>query len=64
MQRSWRWKCLVAALSTFPVLGATCATAVQDAIESGALDFVTGTVTEVLTRTVPVADTVAPVAEE
>ena len=64
MQRSWRWKCLVATLSTIPLLGATCATAVRDAIESGALDFVTGTVTEVLTRTVPVADTVVPVAEE
>ncbi len=64
MKRSWRWECLVGALSTFPLLGATCATAARDAIKSGALDFITGTVTEVLARTVPVADAVAPVAAE
>ena len=64
MRPSVKWKTVLLALSLMPILGATCSTAFRDAIQSGALDFVSGTVSEILNRTLPVADTVAPATSE
>jgi hypothetical protein len=64
MKRSVKWKTVVLALSLMPILGTTCSTAFRDAIQSGALDFVSGSVSEILARTLPVADVVAPALAE
>jgi hypothetical protein len=64
MKPPLKWKKLLLVLSLLPLLGTTCSTAFRDAIQSGALDFVSGTVSEILGRTLPVADTVAPATSE
>jgi hypothetical protein len=64
MRSSVKWKTVLLALSMMPILGTTCSTAFRDAIQSGALDFVSGTVSEILDRTLPVAETVVPAAKE
>lgn len=47
MKKIKRWALLFAAMGS-TVYGVSCSTAVRDAVQAGALDFVTGTTTDTL----------------
>ena len=51
---------LLISTGLLPLIGLGCSTELRDALAAGAFDFVSGSVTELLTRLLPVVDTIAP----
>ena len=60
MKNAAKWKWLLISTGLFPLLELGCSTTLRDALVSGAFDFVSGSVTDLLTRLLPVVDAVAP----
>jgi hypothetical protein len=60
MKTSAKWKCLIMAVILLPLYAASCSTDFRDAVVGGALDFVSGSVTELLGRLIPVVSAIPP----
>ena len=59
MRNAAQWEWLTTEALLFPLCAVGCSTTFQDAMLAGVFDFVAGTVTDLLTRLLPIADTVA-----
>jgi hypothetical protein len=55
-----KWKHLILAASLLPLLANGCATTFRDAVWSGAIDFVSGSVTAILEALLPIARVLTP----
>ncbi len=57
MTRKTKWQVLMAATALVPLLGwSGCSTDFRDALQGGVLDFISGTITALLSSLLPVAE--------
>jgi hypothetical protein len=60
MTTAAKWKWLILTTCLFPMLAASCSMTLRDAVLSGGIDFVSGTVTAALEALLPIARVLQP----